>query len=56
MTYACEECGFLFYRAGEAMDCPSCNKDRIRPTTCEETQRLHELLKQRLAAFRAREE
>ncbi len=56
MTYACEDCGFLFYRAGAVKDCPSCNKAHIRPTTCEETRRLQELLKQRLAAFRVREE
>jgi len=46
MTYACEDCGFLFYRIGEVKECPSCEKNHIRSATKEETQRLWELLKQ----------
>ncbi|MEG6523836.1 hypothetical protein [Desulfotomaculum sp. 1211_IL3151] len=44
MTYACEDCGFLFYRAGEVRECPSCEKNHIRSATKEETQRLQTLL------------
>ncbi|GAB6181183.1 hypothetical protein JCM14036_25020 [Desulfotomaculum defluvii] len=46
MTYACEDCGFLFYRAGEVEECPSCEKNHIRSATKEETQRLQTLLEQ----------
>lgn len=46
MTYACEDCGFLFCRAGEVKECPSCEKNHIRSATEEETQRLQTLLEQ----------
>ncbi|MDO7786750.1 hypothetical protein [Desulforamulus aquiferis] len=44
MTYACKDCGFLFYRVGEVKECPSCEKNHIRSATQEETQRLQTLL------------
>lgn len=46
MTYACENCGFLFYRVGEVQECPSCEKNHIRFATKEESQRLNVLLEQ----------
>ncbi|ADL06031.1 hypothetical protein [Lacrimispora saccharolytica] len=46
MTYACEDCGFLFYRAGEVKECPSCEKPHIRSATEEEIGRLEKLLEQ----------
>jgi len=44
MTYACEDCGFLFYRTGEVEKCPSCEKTNIRFATQEEAQRLQEFM------------
>jgi len=46
MTYACKDCGFLFYRTGEVKECPSCEKNHIRSATKEETERLKILLEQ----------
>lgn len=46
MTYACEDCGFLFCRAGEVKECPSCEKNNIRLATEEETESLQKLLEQ----------
>ncbi len=46
MTYVCENCGFLFYRAGEVKECPSCNVIVVRPATKEEIKRLQKLLLQ----------
>lgn len=46
MTYACEECGFLFCRSGEVKKCPYCGKNHISPATKEEIQRLQEVLEQ----------
>ena len=46
MTYVCEVCGFLFCRAGAAEECPFCEKNRIRPGTKEEIQRLQSILEQ----------
>lgn len=44
MTYACEDCGFLFRRTGEATQCPSCEKHRIRPASQAEEEQLKQLL------------
>ncbi|EHQ90654.1 hypothetical protein [Desulfosporosinus youngiae] len=52
MTYACEDCGFLFYRVGAVKDCPSCEKNNVRPATAEEAGRLEKLLEQGKAALR----
>jgi len=46
MTYACQDCGFLFCRVGEVKECPSCEKNHIRSATKEETQRVQKLLEQ----------
>lgn len=40
MIYICEECGFLFCRMGAIMECPSCEKHKIRIADREESQRL----------------
>lgn len=56
MTYACETCGFLFYRAGAVTECPSCEKNHIRSATKEEAQRLQKHLEQEKRALRAKEE
>lgn len=37
MIYACEECGFLFYRVGEVNACPNCERQTIRPATMDQT-------------------
>ncbi|MGI5906769.1 MAG: hypothetical protein ACOX85_11045 [Candidatus Pararuminococcus gallinarum] len=46
MIYACEGCGFLFYRIGEVQECPSCEKNHIRTATEEEALRLQKILEQ----------
>ncbi|TWH59425.1 hypothetical protein DesLBE_3806 [Desulfitobacterium sp. LBE] len=51
MTYACEDCGFLFRRVGAVRECPSCEKKHIRPVTKEEAERLQKLLEQGKAAL-----
>lgn len=44
MTYICENCRFLFFRTGEANECPYCEKKHIRLATVEEKQNLKEIL------------
>ena len=44
MVYYCEDCGFLFQRAGEVWKCPFCEGPRFRSATEEETERLRFLL------------
>ncbi len=56
MTYACEDCGFLFCRAGEVKECPSCEKNNIRLATEEETESLQKLLEQGKSTLRMKEE
>ena len=46
MTYACEDCGFLFCRTGAVEECPFCEKNHIRSATKEEAGRLQKLLEQ----------
>ena len=46
MTYACEDCCFLFRRLGEMEKCPLCEKNHIRPATEEEARSLEGLLEQ----------
>ena len=46
MIYACEGCGFLFYRIGEVQECPFCEKNHIRSATEEEALRLQKILEQ----------
>ncbi len=46
MIYACEECGFLFYRVGEVKECPACEKNRLRPANKEEIRQLQSFLNQ----------
>jgi rubrerythrin len=40
MIYACDDCDFLFYRMSPIKECPSCKKERIRPATKKEIERL----------------
>jgi len=56
MTYACEDCGFLFCRVGAVKECPSCEKNHIRPATEEETGRLGKLLEQGKSNLHIKEE
>lgn len=56
MTYACEDCGFLFCRVGAVKECPSCEKNNIRPATEEEAGRLQKLLEQGKPILRIKEE
>lgn len=48
MIYCCEDCGFLFRRAGKILECPRCEREHIRPAAPEEAKRLLSLLKQDL--------
>ena len=56
MTYACEDCGFLFCRVGAVKECPSCEKPHIRPATEEEADRLQKLLEQGNTNLQIKEE
>ncbi len=56
LIYACEDCGFLFYRAGEIEDCPSCEKNRLRLATKEEIKQLQSFLTQAEAKLRVKAE
>ncbi len=56
MIYACEDCGFLFCRAGEVNECPSCEKNHVRSATGEETGRLQTLLERGKPVLRVEEE
>lgn len=56
MTYACEDCGFLFCRVGAVKECPSCEKPHIRPATEEEIGRLEKLLEQGKTSLEIKEE
>ncbi len=44
MIYACEDCSFLFYRAREVKECPSCEKNHIRPATRSEIEKLRKTI------------
>lgn len=55
MTYACEDCGFLFCRMGVVKECPSCEKPNIRPATGEEADRLQKLLEHGNTSSRIKE-
>lgn len=56
MTYICEDCGFVFYGAGEIHECPYCGKQRIRPSTGEEKERLELFSAQQQAEYLMKEE
>ena len=43
MTYACNDCGFLFYRAGAVDACPSCESTSIREATDAEREKYEEI-------------
>lgn len=45
MTYACDDCGFLFSRILAVSECPLCGGTHVRPATGEEDQTLHTNLK-----------
>lgn len=36
MTYYCEDCGFVFYGAGDIKECPYCGMHRINASSREE--------------------
>jgi hypothetical protein len=55
MTYACEDCGFLFCRMGVVKECPSWEKPHIRPATEEEADRLQKLLEHGNTSSRIKE-
>lgn len=44
MRYICEDCGFVFYGAGEISECPYCGKQRIRVLAEEEISPLQPFL------------
>jgi DNA-directed RNA polymerase subunit RPC12/RpoP len=44
MAYICEDCGFVFYGAGEIRECPYCGKQRIRVLAEEEISPLQPFL------------
>lgn len=44
MIYRCEDCGFLFLRAGEVTECPFCENSHFRPATEDETKQLQTML------------
>jgi rubrerythrin len=46
MGYICEDCGFVFYGAGEICACPYCGKQRIRSVTGEEREQLRLITEQ----------
>ena len=56
MTYACEDCGFLFCRVEAVKECPACEKNHIRPATEEEADRLQKLLEQGKPTLQIKEE
>jgi rubrerythrin len=56
MIYLCEDCGFVFYRAGEIKECPSCEKQRIRPAAEPEISRLRPFLEQQKLDLHAKGE
>ncbi len=56
LTYACEDCGFLFCRMGAVKDCPYCEKNNIRLATEEETGIIQKLLEQGKSFLRLKEE
>ena len=44
MTYICEDCGFVFYGAGEIKECPYCGKQHIRVPAEQEISQLKPFL------------
>lgn len=46
MTYACDDCGFLFSRFLSVSVCPLCEGTHIRPSTEEEKKTLYAKLKE----------
>lgn len=38
MTYYCEDCGFVFYGAGNIRECPYCGMQRIHVSSLEEAE------------------
>lgn len=40
VIYTCEDCGFLFYGAGEIRECPYCGKQRIQASSAEDVEAL----------------
>jgi hypothetical protein len=56
MTYACEDCGFLFCGWERVKECPSCEKSHIRPATEEEIGMLEKLLEQGNTNLQIKEE
>jgi rubrerythrin len=46
VIYTCEDCGFLFYGAGEIRECPYCGGQRVHASTREQTETLQLFLQQ----------
>ena len=44
VIYICEDCGFVFYGAGEISECPYCGKQRIHDPSGEEVETLRPFL------------
>ena len=46
VIYICEECGFVFYGAGEIRECPYCGKQRVHDSSGEDVETLRPFLEQ----------
>lgn len=56
MTYYCEDCGFVFYGAGEIKECPYCGMQRIYPSSREEISQIRPLLEPQESNYNFMEE
>ena len=56
MTYICEDCGFVFYGAGEIRECPYCGRQRIHSAAETEDEQLRYLLERSNSDYGVREE
>lgn len=56
MTFICEDCGFVFYGAGEISVCPYCGEQRIRLAAGEEKEQLWFITEQQQTDYHINEE
>lgn len=49
MTYACEDCGFVFSRVSDVKKCPSCEGNHIRAASETEQDTLQACLKREVS-------
>jgi len=56
MTYICEDCGFVFYGAGEIKECPYCGKQHIRVPAEQEISQLKPFLERQNPDYNFMEE